>query len=64
MPAATFTIGGDDRKLISFGAALSLAQQRAAQRDDAWQTGVYRDGEQVARVERDDDGVIHTRTWA
>lgn len=55
-----FTIGGDQRAFPSIGVALSLAQNLAARAEEPRQWGVYEHGNQIARVERDEDGVILT----
>lgn len=56
----TFTVGGSDRTFPTIGVALSFAQNLATRAEEPRQWGVFKDGERIARVARQEDGVVVT----
>ena len=58
-----FTVGGDPKRrpLPTVGAALSLACNLATRATAADTFGVYRNGDRVATVERDEHGRVTAR---
>lgn len=56
----SFHVGGDDRRLPTLYAAVSLAQSLACRATEPRQWGVFDNGTQLYRVERQEDGVVTT----
>lgn len=56
----SFTVGGSERTFPTVGVALSFAQNLATRAEEPRQWGIYRDGQSIGRVEREEDGSVTT----